>query len=59
VAYIDLIGWSVTLWGPKGPLVGRCDPELDPGDFPGLEKAKKLKFSELDEINFIVTGLTR
>jgi hypothetical protein len=41
VAYPELVDWSVTFWGPKGPLVGRCDPESDPGGFPGLEKAKK------------------
>jgi hypothetical protein len=31
VAYPELVDWSVTFWGPKGPLVGRCDPESDPG----------------------------
>jgi len=27
--------------GTKRSLVGRCDPELDPRGFSGLEKAQK------------------
>jgi hypothetical protein len=40
VAYPELVDWSVTFWGPKGPLVGRCDPESDPG---GFQVQKRLK----------------
>ena len=31
IPILDLDDWLVTFWGPKGPLVGRCDPESDPG----------------------------
>jgi hypothetical protein len=31
VAYPELVDWLLTFWGPKVPLVGRCDPKLDPG----------------------------
>jgi hypothetical protein len=40
VAYLELYEWSVTFWGPKGPLLGRCDPDLDPGACWGLERPK-------------------
>jgi hypothetical protein len=40
VAYLDLVDWSVIFWGPKGLLVGRCDPELDPGARQGSKRLK-------------------
>jgi hypothetical protein len=29
VAYPELVEWSVTFWGPKGLIVGRCAPKSD------------------------------
>jgi hypothetical protein len=40
VAYPELVNWSVTFWGPKGPFVRRCDPESDPEARQGLKILK-------------------
>jgi hypothetical protein len=29
VAYPEIVEWSVTFWGPKCLIVGRCDPKSD------------------------------
>ena len=30
MAYPELVDWSVTFWGIKGLIVGRCDTKSDP-----------------------------
>jgi hypothetical protein len=56
VAYPDLVEWSVTFWGPKGVIVGRCDPKSDSEVGQGMKNAQKLKCSESDETNTIASG---
>jgi hypothetical protein len=41
VAYLELVEWSVTFWGPKGLIVGRCDPKLDLEAYQGMKNAQK------------------
>ena len=41
VAYPELVDWSVTFWGPKGLIVGRCDLKSDPGACQGMKNAQK------------------
>ena len=41
VAYPKLVEWSVTFWGPKGLIVGRCDPKSDSEVCQGMKNAQK------------------
>jgi hypothetical protein len=43
VAYPELVEWSVTFWGPKSLIVGRCDPKSDSEDCQGKKNAQKMK----------------
>ena len=41
VAYLELVEWSVTFWGPKGLIVGRCDLKSDSETCQGMKNAQK------------------
>ena len=40
MAYPELVEWSVTFWGPKGLIVGRCDPKSDSEACQGMKNAQ-------------------
>jgi hypothetical protein len=40
VAYPELVECSVTFWGPKGLIVGRCDPKSDLEACQGMKMLK-------------------